>query len=51
MSGAHPTASHSAAWEPAAPRYRRGTRTASGLRVFAALLGVAIVTGRSSNRH
>ena len=51
MSGARPTVLHSADWEPATRRYRRGTRTASGLRVFAVLVGVAVVTGRSTNRH
>jgi hypothetical protein len=51
MSGARTTALHSAAWEPAAPRYRRGTRTATGLRVFAVLVGVAVVTSRSSHRR
>jgi hypothetical protein len=51
MSGAHSTAVHSAAWQPATPRYRRGFRTAKGLRVFAVLVGVAVVTGRSSNRR
>ncbi len=40
----------SAQWRPAAPHDRRITRTARGLRVFALLVGVAIVSGRSSGR-
>ena len=34
--------------QPAAPRARRVVRTARGLRVFAIMVGVAIVSGRSS---
>jgi hypothetical protein len=38
----------SAQWRPAAPHDRRLARTARGLRVFAFLVGVAIVSGRGS---
>ena len=48
MSG---TALHSAAWQPAAPRHRRIVRTARGLRVFALLIGVAVVSSRASGRR
>jgi hypothetical protein len=41
---------HSAVWQPASPRHRRVVRTARGLRVFAVLVGVAVVTSRSSRR-
>lgn len=43
-----PANGHSASWQPAAPRARRVVRTARGLRVFAIMVGVAIVSGRSS---
>jgi small multidrug resistance family-3 protein len=42
--------SASAQWRPAAPHDRRIARTARGLRVFALLVGVAIVSGRPSRR-
>jgi hypothetical protein len=41
---------HSAAWRPASPADRRLVRTARGLRVFAVLVGIAVVSGRASAR-
>jgi hypothetical protein len=38
-------------WRRAAPHDRRIARTARGLRVFALLVGVAIVSGRSPHRE
>jgi hypothetical protein len=40
----------SAQWRPAAPHDRRIARTARGLRMFALLVGVAIVSGRPPRR-
>lgn len=50
MSGAQPTSLHSAVWRPPSPLHRRAVRTAHGLRVFALLVGVAVITSRSGRR-
>ncbi|MEP6561772.1 MAG: hypothetical protein ABJD68_11970 [Nakamurella sp.] len=42
---------HSAAWQPARQRQQRIVRTASGLRVFALLVGVAVLSGRASSHR
>ncbi len=39
---------HSTVWQPASSRDRRVVRTARGLRVYAVLVGMAIVSGRAS---
>ena len=44
------TPAHSAQWRPAAPIDRRLVRKAHGLRVYAMLVGVAVLSGRVSFR-
>ncbi|WP_420120477.1 hypothetical protein [Nakamurella sp.] len=41
---------HSAAWRAAGPVDRRLVRRASGLRVYAMLVGVAVLSGRVTIR-
>jgi hypothetical protein len=41
---------HSAAWRAAGPADRRIVRRAHGLRVYAMLVGVAVLSGRVSIR-
>ncbi|WP_395727982.1 hypothetical protein [Nakamurella sp.] len=45
-----PDAHHSAAWRGAVPPDRRFVRRAHGLRIYAMLVGVAVLSGRVTIR-